>query len=196
MGERGYNRNRQDAREGGEIPPLPRNCERPWFDKRRARKPARAFCPFGEGSQKPLEPGSGKVAECHSSDKDLVIGATARCKSGDRSCALNQLAFRGERRSQYATSNGSSLIFRSFSFPQCKGSNVVLRAFGGCSCRVHSRRRHRRVRCQDYRGDGPTYLQRTGRGVCGFWRGRKFPDHDRSARAFLSGGFGHQVSLA
>jgi hypothetical protein len=27
--------NRQDAREGGEIPPLPRNCERPCLDARR-----------------------------------------------------------------------------------------------------------------------------------------------------------------
>jgi hypothetical protein len=35
--------NRQDAREGGEIPPLPRNCERPRLNGRRigrGRKPA------------------------------------------------------------------------------------------------------------------------------------------------------------
>jgi hypothetical protein len=35
--------NRQDAREGGEIPPLPRNCERPCLEARRmgqGREPA------------------------------------------------------------------------------------------------------------------------------------------------------------
>jgi hypothetical protein len=30
FGQMEYNLNRQDAREGGESPPLPRNCERPW----------------------------------------------------------------------------------------------------------------------------------------------------------------------
>ena len=43
-----HNGNRQDAREGGETPPLPRNCERPCLTSRRigqGRKPAKAFPP-------------------------------------------------------------------------------------------------------------------------------------------------------
>jgi len=42
--DRGYNRNHQDAREGGEIPPLPRNCERPSSDCRRMRNRPEQSC--------------------------------------------------------------------------------------------------------------------------------------------------------
>jgi hypothetical protein len=53
--------NRQDAREGGETPPLPRNCERLCPVGRRigssdkGRSSARVVPPSAEGPEKPLE---------------------------------------------------------------------------------------------------------------------------------------------
>ena len=92
--------NRQDAREGGETPPLPRNCERPCFRSPslsgcQGRDPARVFRIRGE----PFEPlrtilgvRCGKVA-----------GNSASQETGPR--APNPLAFRGERRSHHAVSS-------------------------------------------------------------------------------------------
>ena len=51
------NGNRQDAREGGEIPPLPRNCERPCLGRRigRGRRPAKVVSAYRGDAKQPLE---------------------------------------------------------------------------------------------------------------------------------------------
>jgi hypothetical protein len=73
--------NRQDAREGGETPPLPRNCERPCF------VPARRIGP-GAGNQ----PGFSATAEAPGNHWRRAPGSflgrwLERRKSGDRSSA-------------------------------------------------------------------------------------------------------------
>jgi len=57
MRPRNYYCNRQDAREGGEIPPLPRNCERTCFAARRCDVGARGFEPgFPLRADLPMQP--------------------------------------------------------------------------------------------------------------------------------------------
>src|ERR1035438_133068 len=89
-----YHGNRQDAREGGETPPLPRNCERPGPTARsigQGREPARVLPLVAEAPREPLH-GEALWAR-------LWEGGWKGASQETGPRALNPLAFRGERRS-------------------------------------------------------------------------------------------------
>jgi vitamin B12 transporter len=142
--------NRQDAREGGEIPPLPRNCERSCQLARsigQGREPARVFPPVAEAPCEPLQ--------ARPLRERLWEGGWKGASQETGPRAPNPLAFRGERRSFHA------LIFRNV--PEfallvhshalcCPRVFALFPAFGrrcrflpGC---VHPRRGHGRFRRQ------------------------------------------------
>src|ERR1700756_3949604 len=96
------------------------------------------FCPrCAKALIRPLEHRCGKVAGGRLTT-ETCRWKPARRKSGDRSCALNPLAFRGERRSHHVISYASAPIFGSTILPLHRGANSV-RLFCRCgSCCLDS----------------------------------------------------------
>jgi len=102
---------RQDAREGGETPPLPRNCERTFCPRRRiSRRWQLGFSPV-----LPLQRGI-HFRPLESNQLRLWEGGWIKRKSGDRSSAHRETpegAFRSSYRQVDATPTSGDLATNS-----------------------------------------------------------------------------------
>ena len=169
--------NRQDAREGGETPPLPRNCERTCLGSRpigdrREQEFSHGF-PHGGMAQKPLKASRrlafGKAAEAGASQETGPRRLHPLCVprgTEELSCLFPKF-LRG---------------YHAAIFAICAASLLSLCA-ALCSGSVHSRCGHRCHRRQSHRRQRFAYLQRAGGRLGGFNGRRQLPDDDRNRAA-------------